>query len=193
MRRWFTVPVNLLAYGSIILLWFDYKSIDSINKRLAALDRIIQKLFEGNALGTITDERAKPMMAGYEREAEELKSEHENLSTMLEASQQTDHDARIFVDLIQKYTDIQELNATLLNELIDRIMVHEKEKDEDGNVTQRVDIHYRFIGFPLVGNARDESHLSTMLFASWFEYGLENLPRLAEENGLTDILFPASP
>jgi len=108
-----------------------------------------------------------------------------------ETTQQAEHDAQVFVDLIRKYTDITELNAALLNELIDRIVVNEKEKDEDGNETQRVDIHYRFVGFPLVADARDESHLAALIGYSQFAFGLENLPRFAEEHGLTEFLFPA--
>ena len=148
------------------------------------------KLFEGNALGTIPDERAKAMMAGYENEADRLKAERENHTAVLEKSQQADHDARVFIDLIQKCTDISELNAAILNELVDRIVVHEKEKDEGGNATQRVDIHYRFVGFPLVGDARDESHLGALIGHSLFAYGLENLSGFAEEHGMTELLFP---
>ena len=55
--------------------------------------------------------------------------------------------SRQFLPLIQKYTDIQELNAHILNELIEKIVVHEKEIGADGTKTQQVDIYYRFIGY----------------------------------------------
>jgi len=42
---------------------------------------------------------------------------------------------------------VQELDAKVLNELIDRIVVHEKVTNPDGQKSQRVDIHYKFIGF----------------------------------------------
>ena len=51
-----------------------------------------------------------------------------------------------FLPVIWKYTDIKELNAHILNELIEKIVVHEKVVDEDGTKSQRVDIYYKFIG-----------------------------------------------
>ncbi|MBP7185719.1 MAG: DUF4368 domain-containing protein [Ruminococcus sp.] len=48
--------------------------------------------------------------------------------------------------IIKQYTDIKELNAALLNELIDRIFVHHKEKTSDGNTIQQIEIFYRFVG-----------------------------------------------
>ena len=51
-----------------------------------------------------------------------------------------------FVNLIKKYTVIDQLDAAILNELIDKIVVHHKEIAEDGRVFQQVEIYYRFIG-----------------------------------------------
>ena len=51
-----------------------------------------------------------------------------------------------FVNIVKKYTYINELDANILNELIDRIVVHHKEKDKDGNTYQQIEIYYRFIG-----------------------------------------------
>ncbi|MBE6859237.1 MAG: DUF4368 domain-containing protein [Ruminococcus sp.] len=51
-----------------------------------------------------------------------------------------------FVKLIRKYTVIDQLDAAILNELIDKIVVHHKEVAEDGRVFQQVEIYYRFIG-----------------------------------------------
>ncbi len=48
--------------------------------------------------------------------------------------------------MIRKYTDLTELTAPLLNELIEKIVVHEGVKDDSGNRTQEVDIYYRFLG-----------------------------------------------
>lgn len=51
-----------------------------------------------------------------------------------------------FIPLIWKYTNIQELTPYILNELIEKIVVHEKEIGADGVKTQQVDIYYKFIG-----------------------------------------------
>jgi len=52
-----------------------------------------------------------------------------------------------FLPIIQKYTDITELNTQILNELIQKIVVYEKTDNPDSSKSQRVDIHYKFIGY----------------------------------------------
>lgn len=47
---------------------------------------------------------------------------------------------------IRKYTDVEELNAYILNELIEKIVVHEKVVDEDGGKSQQIDIYYKYVG-----------------------------------------------
>lgn len=54
---------------------------------------------------------------------------------------------KAFLPLVRQYTDLQELNARTLNELTEKIVVHEKARGEDGTVTQQVDIYYKFIGY----------------------------------------------
>lgn len=51
-----------------------------------------------------------------------------------------------YLTLIRKYTDVEELNAYILNELIEKIVVHEKVVDEDGNKSQQIDIYYKYVG-----------------------------------------------
>ena len=62
-------------------------------------------------------------------------------------SEEIFNDVEKFLPIIWKYTDIQELNAHILNELIEKIVVHEKTVNPDGSKSQRVDIHYKFIGY----------------------------------------------
>lgn len=59
---------------------------------------------------------------------------------------QTEEDVEKWIELIKKYANPSELTAELLNALIDKIVVHEATKDEDGNRVQEVEIFYRFIG-----------------------------------------------
>jgi len=51
-----------------------------------------------------------------------------------------------YLTLIRKYTDVEELNAYILNELIEKIVVYEKVVDEDGNKSQQIDIYYKYVG-----------------------------------------------
>ena len=86
------------------------------------------------------------MAPGYEREQEVLKVQREKLVAEISRSEEVYENIEKFLPVIWKYTDIKELNAHILNELIEKIVVHEKVVDEDGIKSQRVDIYYKFIG-----------------------------------------------
>lgn len=87
------------------------------------------------------------MAPGYEREQELLKVQREKLTAEIDRSEQVYENIERFLPIIWKYTDITELNAHILNELIERIVVYEKTVNPDGSKSQRVDIHYKFIGY----------------------------------------------
>lgn len=87
------------------------------------------------------------MVSIYEREQEALKGQREALLTEITQREEVYKNVERFLPLIQKYTDITELNAHILNELIEKIVVHEKQVDEDGVKSQEVDIYYKFIGY----------------------------------------------
>lgn len=97
-------------------------------------------------MGRISDERYEDMYRGLDQEERELKSKLETLKEQWAKTQEVFQNVEKFIPLIKKYTDIQELNAYILNELIERIVVHEKVVDEDGNKTQKVEIYYKFVG-----------------------------------------------
>ena len=121
------------------------KEQSKLQMRLEELGTIIKKLYEDNALSRLSDDvygRLSAQFFGERKEAEErlsviaeeLKKEERNLENV----------AR-FTKIIGKHLDIKELNKTVLNELIDKIEVHEAEKI-DGKRVQKVDIYYRFVG-----------------------------------------------
>lgn len=87
------------------------------------------------------------MAPGYEREQALLKAKRDELAREIESSEEVYENIEKFLPVIWKYTDIETLDARILNELIDRIVVHEKELGPDGLKHQRVDIHYKFIGY----------------------------------------------
>ncbi len=123
------------------------KELKTIDKRLTDISAILKRLYEDLALGKINEDRYQEMYHGFDTEEKELRHRQENLKTELEKNEETFSNAEKFVPLIKKYTDIQELNAYILNELIEKIVVHEKMVDQDGNKTQKVEIHYKFVGY----------------------------------------------
>lgn len=115
-------------------------------RRCDELDRIICKLYEDNALGKIPDSRYALMMNGYEEEQAELKRSLIPLREQLDEYQNAADSTERFIKVIQQYTTVEKLDAAILNELIDKIVVHHKEQSDDGKVYQQIEIFYRFVG-----------------------------------------------
>lgn len=86
------------------------------------------------------------MAPKYEREQIELRGKRDALTAELARNDEVYNNIQQFIPLIWKYTNIQELTPYILNELIEKIVVHEKEIGADGVKTQQVDIYYKFIG-----------------------------------------------
>lgn len=122
------------------------RELKKTEKRVEELDKILAKLYEDQALGKISEARYQAMAPGYEKEQESLKEKRDQLIAQLAHTQEVQDNVEQFVPLIQKYTDIQELTPYILNELIEKIVVHEKKVDEDGSKSQLVEIHYKFVG-----------------------------------------------
>ena len=130
------------------------RELIATEKRSGELEKILNKLYEDNALGKISDERYVTMSKGYENEQAELKEKSKYLLSEIEKADEIFTNAENFVKLIECYTDVKELNAKILNELIDRIVVHEKTENADGSKSQRVDIYYKFIGYISLGEMK---------------------------------------
>lgn len=114
-------------------------------KRYAELDILIKKVYEDNALGRLPDKRYEMLSAGYEKEQAELeqsiKACREQLTQYDEDTDRTEE----FLALVHKYTDITELTPVIINEFVDKILVHKAEKI-DGERVMEIEIYLNFIG-----------------------------------------------
>lgn len=115
-------------------------------KRCEELDKIISRLYEDNVLGRIGDERYESMSQSYELERVEIKKALPILKSKIDELKRQSDCADNFINVIKKYTIIDKLDAAILNELIDKIVVHHKEQAEDGRTFQQIEIYYRFVG-----------------------------------------------
>ena len=82
----------------------------------------------------------------YEEEQNDLRKSIPDTKAEIDALKTKNEATDRFTEVIEKYTEINELNAEFLNELIDKIIVHHKEKSADGKTCQQIEIYYRFIG-----------------------------------------------
>ena len=122
------------------------RELKKVDKRIAELSKILTKLYEDAALEKISEERYQAMAPGYEREQAVLKEKREELTAEIAHSEEIYENIEAFLPVIWKYTNITELTPHILNELIKKIVVHEKVVAEDGSKSQQVDIYYKFIG-----------------------------------------------
>ena len=121
------------------------RKLNKDRKRITELDNIIKKLYESFATGRINDERFDSLLADYEAEQKELqasvKAAEEHLSSFEEDTARVEQ----FMELAKRYTDFSELTTMMINEFIDKILVHAPEK-VDGDRVQEVEIYLKFIG-----------------------------------------------
>ena len=115
-------------------------------KRKTEVDGLFAKLYEDWAAGRITEYNFNMLTAKYQTEQSDLAEKIDALTAELDTVKQTESDARKWIDLIQQYANPSELTAPLLNTLIEKIVVHQSVKGEDGEQEQEIEIFYRFIG-----------------------------------------------
>ena len=121
------------------------RKLSKDKKRIAELDTIIKKLYESFAVGRITDERFDRLLADYEAEQKALQTAVAEAEEKLSAFAEDTARVEQFLELAKKYTDFSELTTPMINEFIEKIIVHAPERI-DGDRVQEVEIHLRFIG-----------------------------------------------
>ena len=120
--------------------------LNRAEKRKAELDRLFGKLYEDWVSGRITEYNFNMLSAKYQTEQQELIEKIDRLKAELAKKQQTVVDAEKWIALIKQYANPKELTAELLNTLIEKIVIHEAVKGEDGMRDQEIEIFYRFVG-----------------------------------------------
>ena len=96
--------------------------------------------------GRITDERFMELSADYEQEQATLKARAAELQAELGQAQEAAVNVEKFMAVVRKYTSFEELTPTLLREFVEKIVVHECWKDEQGTRHQDIEIYYSFVG-----------------------------------------------
>ena len=121
------------------------KDVIKIEKRLTEISVIIKRLYEDSVIGKLTDERFCEMSKDYEAESADLKARLSEAQKALSSYKGSTANSAQFTRMIKNYFDIEKLDAAMLNELISKIVVYERDVVE-GNREQLVDIYYNFVG-----------------------------------------------
>ena len=106
---------------------------------------LYEKVYEDNAMGKVTDEGFMQLSHKYEAEKLELKAKIATLRQEIDELEGIRQNKEHFIGAIRKFMQMEALTAPLLKELIERIDVYEVE-GTGKNKTQRLMIHYKFVG-----------------------------------------------
>lgn len=121
------------------------KECEQAKARISKLDTLIEKLYEDNVEGKISDERFMKMTTSYEAEQKQLEERVVELQKNILQIQERSANIDVFLNKVHQYTDIQELDAEIIRTFISRINVYAAEKVE-GKRRQRIQIIYNCIG-----------------------------------------------
>ena len=121
------------------------RELNKAKKRIAEIDGLIQKLYEDNAIGKISDERYATLSMSYEEEQRALKSALPDIENYLETETDKTESLQRFIEKVKRITEIKELTAELVHEFIDKIVVHAP-RYLDGKRVQLIDIYYNGVG-----------------------------------------------
>ncbi len=131
------------------------KQIAQNERRLSELDKVFRSLYEDKVLGKISEAMFDEMTCGYAAERAALKEKTDLLQAELDEWNADSVRADQFIDIVRRYTSFDELTPAMLNEFVEKIIVHEGEWSEGntgeggrprGSRTQRVDVHLKYIG-----------------------------------------------
>ena len=122
------------------------KELSKVEKRLCEIDNLFAKMYEDRTKGKITERNFSMLSAKYQEEQIQLEEKRDSFREKLDKSVRDSEGAEKWLALVRKYTELTELNAVLQNELIEKILVHEAIKGENGESVQEIEIYYRFVG-----------------------------------------------
>lgn len=124
----------------------EYKQkISKAQRRHKELDRLVKKLYEGNATGKIPDKHFTRLLAEYDEEQTALETSMTEWQEQIESWNADRLKTEKFIELVKRYTDFSELTTPMVNEFIEKIIVHEGE-GRGNSRRQRIDIYLNFIG-----------------------------------------------
>ena len=115
-------------------------------KRAGELEKLICKIYEDNALGKLPDARYRALDAQYTKEQDALEIEIAELEKAVTGYEQSQKSAEKFIALIDKYENFDTLTNTMLNEFVEKILVHERARKGSQDTTQEIEIYFNFLG-----------------------------------------------
>jgi len=121
------------------------KKLTKSKQRRDEISGLIRKLYESFAAGTIPEIHFSELLGGYDEERQTIDADIARLESEIAGYNAVKVSADKFIALVKRHTEFTEFSAALLNEFVEKVVVHEADK-ADGKRTQKVDIYMNFIG-----------------------------------------------
>lgn len=127
-------------------LKISHRELEQAKMRIAKLDTIVQRLYEDNLDGKISDERFM-IISSYDKEQAELTEKVTALEKFISEATKESLNTQSFLNLVKKYTDIKELDAEIIRTFVDKIYVEQSQKIEGSRTKkQTIWIQWNYIG-----------------------------------------------
>ena len=134
----------------------DKKELLEAKRRMMDLDDLIKGLYENFTLGRLPERQFNRLMTEYDTEQSNLEQRISELETATERISTKAVQIDKFVRLVKKYRDFEELTTPMLNDFIEKVVIHEAEGGRTKDRTQQVDIYFNFIGNFVLPFSEDE-------------------------------------
>ncbi|WP_172209929.1 recombinase family protein, partial [Pseudolactococcus hodotermopsidis] len=135
----------------------DKSKLRKLKRRNLTLDTIVQNLYEDKISGNLTTERFVKLAENYDIEQAEITRNIEKLTKNLNSESEKIQDIEKFMRIAKKHLNLTQLTPSIVNELIDKIIIHKPTangQERNSKRVQQIDIHYRFVG--MVGDVTDK-------------------------------------
>lgn len=121
------------------------RELSKAKKRIAEIDALIQKIYEDNASGKLSDERYATLSLSYEEEQKTLKAAVLEMQAYLETETDKTESLQRFIQKVKQITELKALTPELIHEFVDKIVVYAP-RYLDGKRVQLLDIYYSGVG-----------------------------------------------
>ncbi|OXZ37665.1 recombinase TnpX [Finegoldia magna] len=114
--------------------------------RLQELERLMCRIYEDMILNKIPNSRYEILNNQYETEQITLSKEIKDLEQQVSRYEKETDRAKKFISLISRYENFDELTTTMINEFVEKIVVHERDRKGSQTSKQKIEIYFNFIG-----------------------------------------------
>ncbi|MDE7184234.1 MAG: recombinase family protein [Lachnospiraceae bacterium] len=121
------------------------KEYENLAQRNQEIDDTFISLYADKAKGILTEKRFLKLTDAMEKEQENNQNRMQEIAALISEEEHSEGDVQMFMGEIRRYAAITELDETVLNRLLNRILIGEPKK-VDGVKTQEVRIVYNFVG-----------------------------------------------